>query len=257
MQILGVIPARLASTRLPRKMLRDIGGRPLIVWVYEAARRSPLLTEIVVAADSDEVFEACKAHDVPVVMTSPDHICGSDRLFEVMQGRPADVYVNIQGDEPLLRPEHLANLLDPFAIRGDEIQVTTLKVAIGQEAAMDPNNVKVVTDARDRALYFSRWPLPYDRDKRGVTRYKHIGLYAYRQAALEQFHALPPSDLQLAESLEQLKFLHNGIPVHVFETAVDTVGVDTEADLDRVRAILTPAVPEAGGEQASAGDKGK
>lgn len=238
MNILGVIPARLASTRLPRKMLRDIAGRPLIVWVYEAARRSPLLTQIVVAADSVEVFNACRAFDVPVMMTSPNHVCGSDRLFEVMQGRPADIYVNIQGDEPLLTPEHLAALLDPFTSRAGEVSVTTLKVAIDDEAARDPNNVKVVTDNSDRALYFSRYPIPYDRDRRGVKHYKHIGIYAYRRESLERFHALPVSDLQVAESLEQLKFLQNGIPVHVFETAVDTVGVDTEADLERVRQVL-------------------
>jgi len=238
MNILGVIPARLASTRLPRKMLRDIAGKPLIVRVYQAALRSPLLTEIIVAADSDEVVDACHAHGIPVMMTSPGHASGSDRLYEVMQGRKADVYVNIQGDEPLLTPGHLAALIEPFAARGVEIQVTTLKVAIESEQSLDPNTVKVVVDNFDRAIYFSRCPIPFDRDSRGVQRYKHIGIYAYRRSVVEQFHALPATDLQLAESLEQLKLLQNGIPIHVFETAIDTIGVDTEDDLERVRRIF-------------------
>ncbi len=238
MNILGVIPARLASTRLPEKVLRDIAGKPLVVRVYEAARRSPLLTKVIVAADSQAVVDVCVAHDVPVVMTSPNHQSGSDRLYEVLQAEPADVYVNIQGDEPLLKAEHLAALIEPFHRLGDAVQVTTLKVAIDDATAQDPNVVKVITGTDSRGIYFSRLPIPYDRDKRGVQRYKHIGLYAYRRDALAKFHSLPASPLQLTESLEQLKLIENGIPIHVFETPYDTVGVDTEEDLARVRAIF-------------------
>ena len=241
MQILGVIPARLASTRLPDKVLRDVAGKPLVVRVHEAARRCPQLTDVVIATDAREVVDVCRAHGADAMMTSPHHQSGSDRLFEVLEARPADVYVNIQGDEPLLRPEHISAMVDPFLTGGDEIQVTTLKVAITGEEARDPNVVKVVTDLSGRAIYFSRHPIPYDRDKRGVQYYKHQGLYAYRHAALAKFHSLAATPLQLTECLEQLKLLENGIPIHVYETPYDTVGVDTEADLERVRRIFAEA----------------
>jgi 3-deoxy-manno-octulosonate cytidylyltransferase (CMP-KDO synthetase) len=243
MDVLGVIPARLASTRLPRKVLRDIAGKPLVVRVYEAAMRCPQLTTVIVAADDEEVMAACRAHGARAVLTSPDHQSGSDRIYEVVHAQPADIYVNIQGDEPMLRPEHIAGLVDPFFSRGDEIQVTTLKVAIGDQEAQDPNVVKVITGASDRAVYFSRLPIPYDRDGRGVQRYKHLGLYAYRREALIAYHDLAAAPLQLAESLEQLKLIENGIPIHVFETGYDTVGVDTENDLQRVRAIFENRPP--------------
>jgi 3-deoxy-manno-octulosonate cytidylyltransferase (CMP-KDO synthetase) len=239
MEILGVIPARLGSTRLPRKVLREIGGRPLVAWVYEAARKAKSLSDVVVATDSAEVMSACEALAIPAMMTSEKHPCGSDRIHEVMGKRQADIYVNIQGDEPLLTPEHLDRLLSPFLDRPGEVYVSTLKVAIDKDAARDPNNVKVITDVQDRALYFSRYPIPYDRDNIGnVGYYKHLGLYAYRGETLDKFHRLPPSPLELAEKLEQLRFLQNGIPVHVLETQFDTIGVDTEADLARVQEIL-------------------
>lgn len=239
MEVLGVIPARLGSTRLPRKVLRDIGGRPLVAWVYDAARQARSLSDVVVATDSAEVMSACEALSIPAMMTSEKHPCGSDRIHEVMGKRAADIYVNIQGDEPLLKPEHLDRLLSPFFDRPGEVFVSTLKVAIGKDAASDPNNVKVIADTDDRALYFSRYPIPYDRDNTGnVQHYKHLGLYAYRGETLDKFYRLPPSSLELAEKLEQLRFLQNGIPVHVLETEFDTVGVDTEADLARVQEIL-------------------
>jgi 3-deoxy-manno-octulosonate cytidylyltransferase (CMP-KDO synthetase) len=205
--------------------------------VYDAARRCAVLTDVVVAADSDEVASVCRELGVPVMMTSPDHQSGSDRLFEVASAMPADVYVNMQGDEPLLRAEHIDALVKPF-LGNDDVRVTTLKVAIDEETAMDPNVVKVVEGADGRAIYFSRLPIPYDRDGRGVQRYKHIGLYAYRADALATFHSLPASPLQLCESLEQLKLIENGIAIHVVETEHDTVGVDTEADLLRVREMF-------------------
>ncbi|MDR3709167.1 MAG: 3-deoxy-manno-octulosonate cytidylyltransferase [Capsulimonadaceae bacterium] len=238
MQILGVIPARLASTRLPDKVLRDIAGKPLVVRVYEAAKRCPQLTDVVIATDAQVVVDACRRFGADAMMTSPRHQSGSDRLFEVLEARPADVYVNIQGDEPLLRPEHVSALVDPFLAGGGEIQVTTLKVAISDEEAADPNVVKVITDTSGRAIYFSRLPIPYDRDGRGVQRFKHQGLYAYRRDALAKFHSLEATPLQLTECLEQLKLLENGMPIHVYETPFDTVGVDTEQDLERVRRIF-------------------
>jgi 3-deoxy-manno-octulosonate cytidylyltransferase (CMP-KDO synthetase) len=233
---LGVIPARLDSKRLPGKVLRSIGGKAMVHWVYESAKQSPLLTGLIVAADSEEVQQYCRAQNIPVTMTG-QHASGSDRLHEVMEKTDGDVYVNIQGDEPTLRPDHIDLLLKPI-LSGDA-EVTTLRVAIDETAAQNPNCVKVVTDERGRALYFSRSPIPFDRDGIGGIRYfKHIGLYAYTRAALALFHRLPQSSLELAEKLEQLRFLQNGIPILVAETPYDTVGVDTEADLQRVIALL-------------------
>lgn len=231
-KILGVIPARLDSKRLPGKVLRLIAGKAMVHWVYENARRSTLISELCVATDSEEVLEYCRQHNLQVTMTGK-HPSGSDRIHEVMERSGGDIYVNIQGDEPTLRPEHLELLLCP--ILSGAAEVTTLKVAVEETAARDPNNVKVVTDMNGYALYFSRHPVPYDRDGSGGIRYyKHIGLYAYSREALSVFHRLPQSSLELAEKLEQLRFLQNGIPILVAETSHDTIGVDTEADLQRV-----------------------
>jgi len=235
-KILGVIPARLDSKRLPGKVLRSIGGKAMVHWVYESARQSPLLTGLIVAADSEEVQQYCRSHNIPVTMTG-QHASGSDRLHEVMEKTDGDVYVNIQGDEPTLRPDHIDLLLKP--ILSGNAEVTTLRVAIDEMAARNPNCVKVVTDERGHALYFSRSPIPFDRDGTGGIRYfKHIGLYAYTRAALALFHRLPQSSLELAEKLEQLRLLQNGVPILVAETPHDTLGVDTEADLQRVIALL-------------------
>jgi 3-deoxy-manno-octulosonate cytidylyltransferase (CMP-KDO synthetase) len=234
---LGVIPARLQSTRLPKKVLREIAGRPLIVRVYEAAKRSRDLADVLVATDAREVVDACARFGVPTVLTSPDHPSGTDRVWEVAQSRAADVYVNIQGDEPLLTPGHIERLVAPFRARSDT-QVTTLKIRLLPEEVDNPNVNKVVCGAAGQALYFSKYPIPYDRDGRGVVRYKHIGLYAYSRAALETYHRLPPSPLELTEKLEQLRFLEHGIPIVVVETDEPTIGVDTEADLRAVEARL-------------------
>ena len=236
-KIIGVIPARLDSKRLPGKVLRPIAGKAMVHWVYENARRSALISELFVATDSEEVEGYCRRHNLPVTMTGR-HPSGSDRIHEVMERSDGDIYVNIQGDEPTLRPDHLELLLGP--ILSGAAAVTTLKVAVEESAARDPNNVKVVTDMNGFALYFSRHPVPYDRDGSGGIRYfKHIGLYAYTREALSLFHRMPQSSLELAEKLEQLRFLQNGIPILVAETPHDTIGVDTEADLQRVIRILS------------------
>lgn len=244
-RILGVIPARLDSTRLPRKVLRTVAGRPMLAWVYDAARACPQLDDLLIATDSEEVLALCHAHAWPCELTSPDLPSGSDRVHAIAQRHPAEIYVNIQADEPLLRPAHLTALLTPFADPelGLQVQVSTLSTPCPPHDLHNPNTVKVVTTPTGRALYFSRATIPHqrdpDRDQSAVQIYKHLGLYAYRAAALEQFHSLPPSPLELTEKLEQLRFLEHGIPVHVAETPHDTIGVDTEADLQLVEAILT------------------
>jgi len=236
LRTLGVIPARLASTRLPRKVLREVAGKPLLAWVVEAARACPQLHHLVVATDSDEVVALCEARNIDVELTSPELPSGTDRVHAIAQKMDAEVYVNIQGDEPLLRPEHIAALLKPFA-RAD-VDVTTLKVRCAPENIGNPNAVKVVTAADGRALYFSRATIPYDRDGVSPEYWKHIGLYAYRKSALERFPSLPMSGLEVIERLEQLRFLENGLSVYVEATEHDTVGVDTEADLQLVEKLL-------------------
>ena len=235
--VLGVIPARLRSQRLPRKVLREIAGRALLLRVYDAAKRSAHLDDVLVATDAEEVMTVCAAHDVPSVLTSRDHASGTDRVWEVAQRHPADVYVNIQGDEPLLTPGHIERLVTPFATEA-QTQVTTLCIRATDEELSNPAVNKVVTGVDGYALYFSKYPIPYDRDGRGTPRYKHIGLYAFRRAALEAFHALPPSPLELTERLEQLRFLEHGIRIRVVETDEPTIGVDTEDDVRAVEAWL-------------------
>jgi len=241
-KIMGVIPARLASTRLPGKVLREIAGKPMIYWVYHHSRRSPLLADLVVATENEEVKQYCESQGIPVTLTGR-HPSPTDRVHEVMTRTEAEVYANIQGDEPMLRPEHFELLLAPF--QSGDVQVTTLKVAMDAVAAQDPGNVKVVTDRFGRALYFSRYPIPYDRDGRGgIQYYKHLGIYAYTRAALTLFHSSPQSPLELAEQLDQLRFLQNGVPIMVAETPYDTIGVDTEADLQRVNALFSAGALE-------------
>lgn len=237
LRVAGVIPARLASTRLDRKVLRELAGRPMVEWVWRAAAASGVMDPVVVATDSDEVADACRARGIPVEMTSPDCASGSDRVCEVAGRIDADVYVNIQGDEPTLTPEFFAPLLALF--ERPEVEVATLAVTCPPADIANPNAVKVVTAPDGRALYFSRATIPYDRDATGFTGYrKHLGIYAYRKATLELFSELSPSPLEKLERLEQLRLLENGIDIYVAEAPHDTIGVDTEEDLQRAEVEL-------------------
>jgi 3-deoxy-manno-octulosonate cytidylyltransferase (CMP-KDO synthetase) len=237
LRVAGVIPARLGSTRLSRKVLREIAGRPMIEWVWQAAASSGLMDPVVVATDSDEVAEACRQRGIGFAMTSPDCASGTDRVREVALSVDADIYVNIQGDEPTLTAELFAPLLALFD--RPEVQVATLAVACPPAEFNNPNAVKVVTALDGRALYFSRATIPFDRDAAGFTGYrKHLGIYAYRKTALEQFAALPPSLLEKTERLEQLRLLENGVSIYVAEASADTIGVDTAEDLARAEAVL-------------------
>lgn len=237
MYIVAVIPARLASTRLPRKILRDIAGKPMLAWVHEAASKSPALSEVIVATDSEEIMDVCRDHGWTARMTSPECKSGTERVYEVSRQVKADVYVNVQGDEPLTRPEHLDNLVT--IMQNPEVQVGTLRTPCTTVDVNNPSAVKCVTDAQGRALYFSRATIPFDRDQTGASQYfKHLGFYAYRQPALRKFISWPESSLERSERLEQLRFLENGVDIHVAETPFDTVGVDTNEDLQRVEAIL-------------------
>ncbi len=240
--VLGVIPARLASTRLPRKMLLELAGEPMLAWVYRAACASSALDEVVIATDSAEIMTLARRLGYPVMLT-PQCASGTDRVHAVAQTVAADIYVNIQGDEPLLRPEHFSTLLTPMLAErenGRIVEAATLATPCTPQEFYSPHTVKVVCARDGRALYFSRAPVPHDRDSTGdgVPPLKHLGLYAFRRETLERFPHLPTSRLEATEKLEQLRLLENGIDLWVSITPYDTRGVDTADDLAAVEALL-------------------
>ena|SRR5579859_3688133 len=246
MDAIAIIPARIASTRLPRKVLREIAGKTMLERVVSAALDCKQLREVIVATDSDEVLVVCKKHGWKAQMTRPDHRSGTDRVHEVAQSIAAEIYVNVQGDEPLARPEHLDALLSPFfGVHGKDVEVATIATPCKPEDFDNPNAVKVVTDEASRALYFSRSTIPHDRDgliarseASAYARKKHLGFYAYRKSALDRFCTWPESALERTERLEQLRFLDHGVAIHVAMTPHDTIGVDTEDDLRRVESLI-------------------
>jgi 3-deoxy-manno-octulosonate cytidylyltransferase (CMP-KDO synthetase) len=214
----------------------------MLDWVYRGARACGQLDRVVIATDADEVMAFARESGFEAMMTPAECASGTDRVRFVAQSIPAEIYVNVQGDEPLLRPEHIDALLRPM-LRRTDVLVSTVATACAPEQIDNPNAVKVVTAADGRALYFSRATIPYDRDGSGSVNYqKHLGLYAYRKSALDRFPTLPPSCLEAAERLEQLRFLENGIDIYVEPTEFDTIGVDTEEDRLAVEAILLERV---------------
>jgi 3-deoxy-manno-octulosonate cytidylyltransferase (CMP-KDO synthetase) len=219
-------------------VLREIGGVPMVVYVFRRAQGCRMLSDLLVATDSDEVIEACHAHHIPAVLTSAEHRSGTDRLWEVSRARVADVYVNIQGDEPLVTTGHIETLVRPF-LQEPEVQVTTLKIRATPDEVQSRTANKVVSNVHGDALYFSRLPIPFDREGTSdVVHWKHVGMYAYRRTVLDTFHSLPHSSLERAENLEQLRLLEHGIPIRVLETRDATIGVDTEEDLKAVAALV-------------------
>jgi len=238
----GIIPARYASVRFPGKPLADIAGKPMIWHVHERARCCAALQSVTLATDDARIFQAAEQLDLPCVLTRPDHPSGTDRVYEAARllGIADDaVVINIQGDEPLLDPGALDELIAPF---GEEIvQASTLAMEVDVERALSPNQVKVVTAANGDALYFSRALIPHVRDREiGRQAYLgHIGLYAFRMRALSRFVALPPSRLEELEKLEQLRLVENGIPIRVVRVERHSPGVDTPEDLQRVIRILS------------------
>lgn len=233
-----VIPARYASTRLPGKPLADILGKPMVQHVYERAMQVPDTHAVLVATDDVRVADAVKAFGGRCVMTSPDHPSGTDRLAEVMAQVDADVYINLQGDEPLVRPADIAKLAagmwaDP------EVQVGTLCHAMTAADAINPDMVKVVLATNGDALYFSRSPIPYPRDDANLSHYlKHVGVYAYRREILAAYAGLPQPMIEQAEKLEQLRLLAAGFRIRAFEVEPTGPGVDTPEGLERVRALM-------------------
>jgi 3-deoxy-manno-octulosonate cytidylyltransferase (CMP-KDO synthetase) len=234
--IVALIPARYESTRFPGKPLADLAGRPVIEHVYRRAAAAPSVDAVVVATDDDRVADAVQAFGGVARMTRASHRSGTDRLAEVAGDLLCDIVVNVQGDEPLIEPEMIEEAIEP--LRADaSLMMSTLRRAIDDEAEYtNPNVVKVVVDGDGYALYFSRAPIPFLRDRAsGEPPWKHVGLYAYRRSFLLAYARLQPTPLEVAESLEQLRALEHGFRIRTVATRHDSIGVDTPEDLERVR----------------------
>ncbi len=230
----GIIPARYASSRFPGKPLAKILGKSMISMVYERARRSRLLSEVLVATDDERIMKACTDLGIPARMTSPDHGSGTDRAAEVARGLDSGLIVNIQGDEPVLDPGMIDALVEE--LQDPSILMASLMTRVKDPAAFeDLNRVKVVVDKDRNALYFSRTPIPC-RAPDGF--FQHIGIYGYRREFLFRFCALPPSELERAERLEQLRALENGYRIRMVETRYSTLSVDTPRDIIEVERYL-------------------
>ena len=246
MKFIGLIPARYASTRFPGKPLAQLGGMTVIERVYRRAKE--VFDEVYVCTDDQRIFDAVLSFGGKAVMTSSDHRSGTDRCYEAFQriGSDADVVVNIQGDEPFIHPSQLSVLMECFSDPSTQIAtlVKPFTIQDGMDALENPNSPKVVVDAQMHALYFSRSVIPYLRgiDKQEWlqyhTFYKHIGLYGYRSSVLREITSLPQGKLEKMESLEQLRWLENGYVIKVGITQVETIGIDTPADLERAEKYL-------------------
>jgi 3-deoxy-manno-octulosonate cytidylyltransferase (CMP-KDO synthetase) len=246
MKAVILIPARLESSRLERKMLADLEGEPLIVRTWRQALKSRLAESVVVATDSLEIASVLAERGAEVVMTSPDARCGTERIAEAARKIDGEVFLNLQGDEPLISPENIDLALQPF-FTDDPPDCSTLVFPLQPDDHLqieDPHVVKVVMDLKGYALYFSRSPIPYRRTKMATTTfYRHIGLYAFSAGVLEQFAGLPASMLEEEESLEQLRLLENGFRIQCISTGIDNPGVNTIEDLELVRKIFREAHP--------------
>ena len=234
-KILGVIPARFASSRFPGKVLAQIASKSMLQRVYERASLARYLTATIIATDDERIYDAARSFGARVVMTRADHVSGTDRVAEAASAENAELVVNVQGDEPLIEPAAIDAAILPLA-HDPAIVMGTLKKAIEDPREVtDPNVVKVVTDRNGDAIYFSRCPIPFERGQaRPGTHFKHIGLYVYRRDFLLGYSALPVGPLERAERLEQLRAIENGYRIRVVETEFESLGVDTPEDLERV-----------------------
>ncbi|MCL9633583.1 3-deoxy-manno-octulosonate cytidylyltransferase [Bacillus zanthoxyli] len=236
MEVIGIIPARYGSTRLPGKPLAKILGKPMIQHVVEKAMEAKLLNEVIVATDQKEILEEVKAFGGNAILTSKEHESGSDRIEEVASKIKGDLFVNIQGDEPLINPHLIDSLIETAKKNMDS--VVTAKTKIAYEDAKNPNTVKVIVNSNDEALYFSRSLIPYNRGETKVIYYKHIGIYCYPKSILHEYVQLPKSKLEQTELLEQLRLLENGYKIKVIETLYNPIGVDTIEDLEKVEKLM-------------------
>lgn len=240
MKTIVIIPSRYGSSRFPGKPLALIAGKPMIQHVYENVTKTPQIDDVYVATDDDRIFQAVQSFDGKALMTSPNHTCGTDRLAEcadILNLSDDDIVLNIQGDEPMITPKMVSTLRSCFD--NTEVYMGTLKKRINSKEELDnPNVVKVITDVNDNAIYFSRYCLPYNRDNRKVEHFKHVGAYGYKTFFLKRFSKMPKTELEMAESLEQLRVIENGYKIMVKETDVMTVGIDTPEQLAYVEKLI-------------------
>lgn len=239
MNIIAVIPARLQATRFPKKLMQDLAGKPVIVQTYLAVEKTKLFSQVYVVTDSQEIFDEVKKYGANAIMSQKEHQSGSDRIAEAVENLPADIVVNVQGDEPFINEESLKDLLQVFVQDVDnQVDLASLMIPIfDEEQIRNPNNVKVVTDNKNFALYFSRSVIPFQRGEANshFTYKKHIGVYAFRKSALMDFYKLPPSPLEENEKLEQLRYLENGKRIKMVQTHTQSIGIDTPEDLEKAR----------------------
>ena len=241
MKIIAVIPARYASTRFPAKLMQDLGGKSVIVRTYEAAIATNLFDDVFVVTDSTLIYNEIIAHNGKAIMSIKEHESGSDRIAEAVENIDVDVVVNVQGDEPFIDKKPLEELIEVFKKDNDKkVDLASLMFQItDKEEINSPNNVKVIVDQQNFALYFSRSVIPFPREENVGVRYmKHIGIYAFRKQALLDFYSLPMLSLEASEKLEQLRYLEYGKRIKMVETAHGSIGIDTPEDLEKARKMV-------------------
>ena len=241
LKIIAMIPARYEASRFPGKLMQDLAGKTVIRRTYEAAINTQLFEEVYVVTDSDEIFAEIKSFGGKAIKSKKEHECGSDRIAEAVTDMDVDIVVNVQGDEPFIDKESLVKLLNVF--REDDagiIDLASLKTPMsGSEEITNPNNVKVITNKNDFALYFSRFPIPYPRNtKARVIYFKHVGIYAFRKQALIDFYNFPMLSLEAAEKIEAIRYLEYAKNIKMVETSHQTIGIDTPEDLEKARELI-------------------
>jgi 3-deoxy-manno-octulosonate cytidylyltransferase (CMP-KDO synthetase) len=239
MKIIGVIPARYASSRFPGKPLADIHGKPMVWWVYQQAKKVASFNSVVVATDNQQIFDTCQNYSISVVMTSADCPTPANRIHEISCKIDADLYVEINGDEPLIEPKTIESVI-PSKIADTQPYVGSLYSIITDAIdVIDPTNLKVIIDHNSRSVYISRAPIPFPKGSLNFTYKKYIGIVAFNKSALDFYTATPRGEIEIAEDMDLLRFIENGIPVHFNEVNCKTISVDTEKDLIKVRNILS------------------
>lgn len=241
MKVIAMIPARYSASRFPGKLMKDLGGKPVILRTYEATLDTQLFDEVIVVTDSETIRETITENGGKAVMSKKEHECGSDRIAEAVEDMDVDIVINVQGDEPFIDTVSLKKLADIFKedIK-EEIDLASLKVELRDESEIqNPNNVKVITDQKDFAMYFSRSPIPFQRDMDVETKYyKHIGVYAFRKSALMDFYYTSKTPLESSEKIEGIRYLEVGKRIKMVETQSAVVGIDTPEDLEKAKKIL-------------------
>ena len=240
MKIIAMIPARFEASRFPGKLMKDLAGKSVILRTYEATKKSNLFDEVYVVTDSDIIFNEIFSNRGKAIKSVKDHESGSDRIAEAVENLEVDIVVNVQGDEPFTQTEPLKKLLNVFKSDiSKQIDIASLKIKMDDlEEVNNPNNVKVVCDDNNFAMYFSRSPIPFARDITKAIYYKHVGIYAFRKEALLKFTKLPINQLEATEKLENLRFLAHGLKVKMVETNQIAIGIDTPEDLEKANAIF-------------------